>query len=230
MPVRSELTYLLVSLDKDYTASRPGEPWETTPSGSSITSALLPDAEFAAQAPLESSWTRRVAAMIVLKATGSALGRDVADVGDVAFDAGGLDGGEASLSEHFPRLLLAPHSAQANQPRSKIKHLAGTSHRGSPTSVSARERSRLRGTGRANWPASGTRPPPTAIATIRTAGSRPVSEDPHGTCPRHGGHGRGGLAWRKDRRRGPRWPGNDARTPMQRHAGRECPQLPLQTR
>ena len=28
-PVRSELTYLLVSLDKDYTASRPGEPWET---------------------------------------------------------------------------------------------------------------------------------------------------------------------------------------------------------
>lgn len=28
-PVRSELTYLLVSLDKDYTASKPGEPWET---------------------------------------------------------------------------------------------------------------------------------------------------------------------------------------------------------
>jgi hypothetical protein len=28
-PVRSELTYLLVSLDKDYTASQPGEPWET---------------------------------------------------------------------------------------------------------------------------------------------------------------------------------------------------------
>jgi len=28
-PVRSELTYLLVSLDKDYTASRPGESWET---------------------------------------------------------------------------------------------------------------------------------------------------------------------------------------------------------
>jgi hypothetical protein len=28
-PVRSELTYLLVSLDKDYTASQPGQPWET---------------------------------------------------------------------------------------------------------------------------------------------------------------------------------------------------------
>ena len=28
-PVRSELTYLLVSLDKEYTASQPGEPWET---------------------------------------------------------------------------------------------------------------------------------------------------------------------------------------------------------
>ena len=28
-PVRSELTYLLVSLDKGYTASQPGEPWET---------------------------------------------------------------------------------------------------------------------------------------------------------------------------------------------------------
>src|SRR6266513_3098661 len=28
-PVRSELTCLLVSLDKDCTASRPGEPWET---------------------------------------------------------------------------------------------------------------------------------------------------------------------------------------------------------
>src|SRR5512138_1523721 len=28
-PVRSELTYLLVSLDRDYTASQPGEPWET---------------------------------------------------------------------------------------------------------------------------------------------------------------------------------------------------------
>src|SRR5215469_12365876 len=28
-PVRSELTYLLVSLDKDYSASQPGEPWET---------------------------------------------------------------------------------------------------------------------------------------------------------------------------------------------------------
>ena len=27
-PVRSELTYLLVSLDKDYTASQPGQPWE----------------------------------------------------------------------------------------------------------------------------------------------------------------------------------------------------------
>jgi len=28
-PVRSELTYLLVSLDKDYTADPPGAPWET---------------------------------------------------------------------------------------------------------------------------------------------------------------------------------------------------------
>jgi hypothetical protein len=28
-PVRSELTYLLVSLDKAYTASQPGEAWET---------------------------------------------------------------------------------------------------------------------------------------------------------------------------------------------------------
>ena len=27
-PVRSELTYLLVSLDKDYTASQPAQPWE----------------------------------------------------------------------------------------------------------------------------------------------------------------------------------------------------------
>ncbi len=27
-PVRSELTYLLVSLDKEYTATGPGEPWE----------------------------------------------------------------------------------------------------------------------------------------------------------------------------------------------------------
>jgi hypothetical protein len=27
-PVRSELTYLLVSLDKQYTAEAPGEPWE----------------------------------------------------------------------------------------------------------------------------------------------------------------------------------------------------------
>jgi hypothetical protein len=27
-PVRSELTYLLVSLDKEYTASDPGQPWE----------------------------------------------------------------------------------------------------------------------------------------------------------------------------------------------------------
>jgi len=27
-PVRSELTYLLVGLDKDYTASQPGQPWE----------------------------------------------------------------------------------------------------------------------------------------------------------------------------------------------------------
>jgi hypothetical protein len=27
-PVRSELTYLLVSLDKQYTADAPGEPWE----------------------------------------------------------------------------------------------------------------------------------------------------------------------------------------------------------
>jgi hypothetical protein len=28
-PVRSELVYLLVGLDKEYTASGPGEPWET---------------------------------------------------------------------------------------------------------------------------------------------------------------------------------------------------------
>ena len=28
-PVRSELIYLLVSLDKHYTAEAPGEPWET---------------------------------------------------------------------------------------------------------------------------------------------------------------------------------------------------------
>jgi hypothetical protein len=28
-PVRSELTYLLVSLDKEYSASHPGQPWET---------------------------------------------------------------------------------------------------------------------------------------------------------------------------------------------------------
>ena len=27
-PVRSELTYLIVSLDKEYTASRPDQPWE----------------------------------------------------------------------------------------------------------------------------------------------------------------------------------------------------------
>ena len=27
-PVRSELTYLLVSLDKQFTASQPGQPWE----------------------------------------------------------------------------------------------------------------------------------------------------------------------------------------------------------
>ena len=27
-PVRSELTYLLVSLDREYTASQPGQPWE----------------------------------------------------------------------------------------------------------------------------------------------------------------------------------------------------------
>jgi hypothetical protein len=27
-PVRSELTYMLVSLDKEYTAGQPGEPWE----------------------------------------------------------------------------------------------------------------------------------------------------------------------------------------------------------
>jgi hypothetical protein len=27
-PVRSELTYLLVNLDKEYTASQQGEPWE----------------------------------------------------------------------------------------------------------------------------------------------------------------------------------------------------------
>ena len=28
-PVRSELTYLLVSLDKEHTATNPDEPWET---------------------------------------------------------------------------------------------------------------------------------------------------------------------------------------------------------
>jgi hypothetical protein len=28
-PVRSELTYLLVSLDKEYAAARPGQPWES---------------------------------------------------------------------------------------------------------------------------------------------------------------------------------------------------------
>jgi hypothetical protein len=28
-PVRSELVYLLVSLDKDYTAAEPGDTWET---------------------------------------------------------------------------------------------------------------------------------------------------------------------------------------------------------
>jgi hypothetical protein len=28
-PVRSELIYLLVGLDKEYTANQPGEPWET---------------------------------------------------------------------------------------------------------------------------------------------------------------------------------------------------------
>jgi hypothetical protein len=28
-PVRSELTYLLVSLDKEYAAGQPAEPWET---------------------------------------------------------------------------------------------------------------------------------------------------------------------------------------------------------
>jgi len=28
-PVRSELIYLLVSLDKQYTAEQPGEPWES---------------------------------------------------------------------------------------------------------------------------------------------------------------------------------------------------------
>jgi hypothetical protein len=27
-PVRSELTYLLVSLDKEYTSRQPGQPWE----------------------------------------------------------------------------------------------------------------------------------------------------------------------------------------------------------
>jgi hypothetical protein len=27
-PVRSELTYLLVSLDKEYAAAQPGQPWE----------------------------------------------------------------------------------------------------------------------------------------------------------------------------------------------------------
>jgi hypothetical protein len=39
-PVRSELTYLLVSLDKEYTATQPGEPWERyTRRRSSATSA-----------------------------------------------------------------------------------------------------------------------------------------------------------------------------------------------
>jgi hypothetical protein len=28
-PVRSELTYLLVSLDKEYATGQPGDPWET---------------------------------------------------------------------------------------------------------------------------------------------------------------------------------------------------------
>jgi hypothetical protein len=28
-PVRSELIYLLVTLDKQYTAEQPGEPWES---------------------------------------------------------------------------------------------------------------------------------------------------------------------------------------------------------
>lgn len=28
-PVRSELVYLLVGFDKEYTANQPGEPWET---------------------------------------------------------------------------------------------------------------------------------------------------------------------------------------------------------
>jgi hypothetical protein len=28
-PVRSELTYLLVGLDKEYTAAQPGQPWES---------------------------------------------------------------------------------------------------------------------------------------------------------------------------------------------------------
>jgi hypothetical protein len=28
-PVRSELTYVLVSLDKEYTVDRPGQPWES---------------------------------------------------------------------------------------------------------------------------------------------------------------------------------------------------------
>jgi len=28
-PVRSEVTYLLVSLDKEYASTKPGDPWET---------------------------------------------------------------------------------------------------------------------------------------------------------------------------------------------------------
>jgi hypothetical protein len=53
-PVRSELTYLLVGLDKDYRASQPGEPGEPTmPSGSSPIS-VPPDAEPPHWKPLKS--------------------------------------------------------------------------------------------------------------------------------------------------------------------------------
>jgi hypothetical protein len=53
-PVRSELTYLLAGLDKDYTAASPANPGKrTTPGGSSITS-IPPNAEPAAREPLES--------------------------------------------------------------------------------------------------------------------------------------------------------------------------------
>ena len=48
-PVRSELTYLLVGLDKDYTANQPGEPWKRiTPSASPVTSVPL-NADLAAR-------------------------------------------------------------------------------------------------------------------------------------------------------------------------------------